>query len=150
MKKTWIYILILIIVIGVIGLSTYFFNKISNNNKSNYKAEKSKSNLIIQNNTNTTNNTLENQINISVPVETEISSFSTNIHNKDPERQNNISITCSALNNIKISSGETFSFCNVVGKSTTDKGYKKADIIVNGKKEQGLGGRKLSSKYYPL
>lgn len=72
--------------------------------------------------------------------ETEIANFSTKIYNKDEERQNNITITCQRLTNCEIAPGETFSFEKVVGKATTDKGYEKADIYVEGKKEQGLGG----------
>ena len=100
-----------------------------NTNTSNYKTERT--------NTNTTTNT--NQTNI-VKKETEIAQFSTKIHNKDSKRQNNITITCKALNGKEIKAGETFSFCNTVGKSTTAKGYQKADIYVDGKKEQGYGG----------
>ncbi len=100
-----------------------------NTNTSNYKTERT--------NTNTTTNT--NQTNI-VKKETEIAQFSTKIHNKASERQNNIGITCKALSSKEIKAGETFSFCDTVGKATTEKGYQKADIFVNGKKEQGLGG----------
>ena len=44
------------------------------------------------------------------------------------------------MNNKEIQPGETFSFCDTVGKSTSAKGYQEADIYVDGKKEQGLGG----------
>ena len=36
--------------------------------------------------------------------------------------------------------GDTFSFCNTLGPSTAEKGYEKADVIINGKTEQALGG----------
>lgn len=49
-------------------------------------------------------------------------------------------ITCKTLSSKKVEPGEIFSFCNTVGKATTAKGYKEADIYVNGKKEKGLGG----------
>ena len=78
-----------------------------------------------------------------IPVkktETEISNFSTKIYNKDEDRQNNITITCKNLTGKEIQPGETFSFCNTVGKATHEKGYEEADIYVEGKKEQGLGG----------
>lgn len=73
-------------------------------------------------------------------TEKEVSTFSTQIHNKDKERQNNIEITCNTLNGTQIKPGEIFSFCDVVGKATTEKGYQEADIFVDGKKEKGLGG----------
>ena len=62
-------------------------------------------------------------------VETEIASFSTKIYTKDANRQNNVRITCSSLNDTLVENGATFSFCNTVGQATTAKGYKKAEIF---------------------
>lgn len=73
-------------------------------------------------------------------TETLISEFSTKIYSQDTERQNNISITCTTLNNTTVNNGETFSFCNTVGKATTAKGYQKADVYQDGQKVQALGG----------
>lgn len=136
MKKTIIALAILILLIGG---GIWWWNSIkrtennqhANTNTSNYQAEKSSTNTNIKNNTNMTSVTKK---------ETEISNFSTKIHNKNPERQNNIGITCKALSSKEVQPGETFSFCETVGKATTEKGYQKADIFVDGKKEQGLGG----------
>lgn len=159
MKKT---ILIIIAIVLVIGGGIWWW-KSSNDNKksgqtanntSNYKAEKSATNQNTDNgNANISNNTTNsentsnttstaNSVNqITVPKkETEIAQFSTKIHNKDPERQNNITITCKTLSTKEVAPGETFSFCNTVGKSTSSKGYQEADIYVNGEKKQGLGG----------
>lgn len=75
------------------------------------------------------------------PVEEVISSFSTKIYSTDSARQNNISITCNALNGTIVKNGNTFSFCNTVGQSSTSKGYEKADIFdSDGNKKKGLGG----------
>ena len=73
------------------------------------------------------------------PIETEIASFTTKIYTKDSNRQNNISITCSNLNDTTIENGETFSFCNTIGKATSSKGYKKADVFQDGEKIEALG-----------
>ena len=62
------------------------------------------------------------------------------LYNKDKERQKNIGITCKAISLKQLQPGETFSFCDTVGKATRAKGYEEADIYVDGKKEQGLGG----------
>lgn len=134
-------ILLIIIVITIFGgILVYNFinntsntdkNSIGNNtqNENNYQAQRS--------NTTEPNNLDE----VEKPkVETEISSFSTKIHNKDSERQNNITITCQNLNGTEVQPGQTFSFCDVVGKATSAKGYKEADVYVDGKKEQALGG----------
>lgn len=162
MKKILIPILILAIVIGV-GIWWYSIVKKEENkdieNELNYTAEKS-SVKVEQNEGNETNNKKDinseektqnndkekeqnlekNEETKEQTTETEISSFTTKIHNKEKERQNNMSITCNAITNKEIKPGETFSFCDTVGKATTSKGYQKADIYVDGKKEKGLGG----------
>ena len=82
------------------------------------------------------------------PIETEIARFTTKIYTKDSDRQNNISITCSSLNDTTIENGQTFSFCNTVGKATSSKGYKKADVFQDGEKIEALGRWQLPSKFY--
>ena len=82
----------------------------------------------------------ENNITPSEPKETEIASFSTKIYTKDSERQNNVSLTCSKLNDTIVENGKTFSFCNTVGKATSSKGYQKADVFKDGEKVKALGG----------
>lgn len=164
MRKIIITILIVAITIGA-GTWWYFNSKsendVGNNKTSTYQAERSstatnnnnngdENTSNVENNPNTPDNknnsdnannqTEGNTQNEGAKKETEIASFTTKIHNKDKERQNNMKITCDALTNKEIKAGETFSFCNTVGKSTTAKGYQKADIYVDGKKEQGLGG----------
>ena len=80
------------------------------------------------------------------PIEEQIATFTTKIYSKDTARQNNINITCNTLNGKIVKNGETFSFCNTVGQSSSSKGYQKADIFdKNGNKKKGLGGRKLSN-----
>ena len=86
------------------------------------------------------------------PVETELSSFSTKIYTpNDSARQNNITITCSKLNGKVINPGETFSFCDTVGKATPEAGYQKADVFdKNGNTIKGYGGGncQISSTLY--
>ncbi|MBO4815999.1 MAG: VanW family protein [Clostridia bacterium] len=84
--------------------------------------------------------------------EEELSSFSTKIYTPNDEgRQNNISITCSHLNETVIKPGETFSFCDTVGKATPERGYQKADVFdKNGNTIKGYGGGncQISSTLY--
>lgn len=83
--------------------------------------------------------------------ETDLSSFSTKIYIKESGRQHNISLTCSKLNGTIVKSGETFSFCNTVGKATAAEGYEKADIYdSNGNVVKGYGGGncQISSTLY--
>ena len=89
------------------------------------------------------NETIQN-----ISSETEISSYATNILDEEAGRLTNISITCSTLNNTIVKPGETFSFNETVGQPSAQRGYQEATIIVNHKKERGIGRRKLSSKFY--
>lgn len=137
MKKIAISLIIIAVTItgGVIAWNLWDSNnnKQAQTNTSNYQAQRSS--------TNTPSNRTNTNIESTVPKkETEIATFSTKIHNKDPKRQNNVTITCNNLSSTEIKSGETFSFCDIVGKATTEKGYQEADIFVNGEKKQGLGG----------
>lgn len=76
----------------------------------------------------------------SEPVESVLAEFSTTIKSKASNRLNNIQITCSKLNGTTVESGKSFSFCQTVGKATEEKGYKKADVIVDKQVTQALGG----------
>ena len=157
MKKSHIVLLVFLVLVGI-GVAVFFFNSSKNNNSSSYKAGKTASN----NTTNTSNSSSEsnnknanssNNTNVAensgttssqtVPVftETEIASFSTKIYTKESSRQHNISITCSTLNDTVVEKGSTFSFCDTVGKATSDKGYEKANVFrSDGTVTKGLGG----------
>lgn len=76
----------------------------------------------------------------SIVNETEISSYATTIKDKEAGRLTNISITCSTINNTIIKPGETFSFNNIVGKPTLERGYQEASVIIDHKTERGIGG----------
>lgn len=138
-KYLWIFLLVGVLAAGGI---IYFYN-FNSKSGSNYNAEKSNFNNISNTNTqskyNTSNSTSNNTV--KTTVEKEIASFSTKIQNKkDKNRQSNISITCSSLNDTIVKSGETFSFCNTIGPSTEERGYKKANVIIQGTETKGLGG----------
>lgn len=51
-------------------------------------------------------------------IETEIGRFATNIIDKTENRQSNIRLTCSKLNNLEINAGDTFSFLNTLGETS--------------------------------
>lgn len=113
-------------------------------NETNQNSEVPSDNSSKSQNTSNENNSEQS----ASPIETEIASFTTKIYTKDSDRQNNISITCSSLNDTTIENGQTFSFCNTVGKATSSKGYKKADVFKDGEKIEALGRWQLSSKFY--
>lgn len=159
-NKLWIILIIFIIV--VIGVGIYLFTKNNSSNKSSYSAQRSSTNQQYNTITDSTSNSISSSnsnLNSSSSFESNsssssgssgkspekkedmISSFTTKIYSKDSARQNNISITCASLNDTIIPNDSTFSFCNTVGKATSDKGYQEADIFDNqGNKKKGLGG----------
>lgn len=159
MKKiilSFILILCLFVLLGFINKESNNKNNDDNNNV-NYSTEFSRTstNVNTNNETNTNNNSSENIIKDDkeeTPVqntpkdkeekkEEEISTFSTKIYTKENNRQTNINITISSLNKTTVKPGDTFSFCNTVGKATTNKGYEKADVFdSHGNKTKGLGG----------
>lgn len=73
--------------------------------------------------------------------EVEIATFSTKILDQTPNRVDNISLTCSKINEIIVKNGENFSFCDTVGEVSSSTGYKEADILdAEGKPFKGFGG----------
>lgn len=73
-------------------------------------------------------------------VETIASEFTTQIKTKSKNRATNIGLTCNKINETIVKPGEEFSFCGRIGVSKESDGYKKADVIVDKKIIQALGG----------
>lgn len=79
-----------------------------------------------------------------------LGSFQT-YYNKDyKERATNIRLATDAIDYHVIAPGESFSFNNVVGERTEEKGYQKAPVIVKGELSEDIGGGicQLSSTLY--
>src|SRR5690606_3322118 len=55
-------------------------------------------------------------------------------------RTTNIRLSAAAINNLVLNPGETFSFNQVVGQRTPERGYKPAAVIVRGEYSEGIGG----------
>lgn len=66
--------------------------------------------------------------------------FSTNYSTSAPGRCNNIEIATKALSGTIVMPGETFSFNDVVGPRTVERGYQEAGTYVGNKVEPGIGG----------
>ncbi len=66
--------------------------------------------------------------------------FSTSYATSAPGRCNNIEIATSAINGTIVMPGEIFSFNDVVGPRTVERGYKEAGTFVGNKIEPGIGG----------
>ena len=133
MKKFYIFFVLALFFLGL-GFGIYLYRQNPGAPNNNYSSQKLSSNQ---------EENLGNNTNAQVKdfkSETQISNFETKIYTKDSDRQKNISITCSTLNNTIVNNGDTFSFCDTVGKATTDKGYKEADVFVKGDVVEALGG----------
>ena len=69
-----------------------------------------------------------------------LSTYTTRYDAGNVSRTTNLSIACSKLNGYVISPGEVFSYNKVLGKRTSENGYKEAAVYVAGGVENGLGG----------
>lgn len=136
------YFILIILVTVILALIVFFFfrNNLFSTPNNNTSATKLSANInsTFENTSNDTSNKVQRK-------EEELATFSTEIRDDSPGRLTNISITCSSLNNTIVKSGEEFSFNEIVGKPSSEKGYEEATVIIDGEHEKGIGGRKLSS-----
>lgn len=80
-----------------------------------------------------------------------LSDYSTKLIGSDKNRNTNIELACNAIDGTIIESGDTFSFWDIVEKTTVEKGYKEADAFdSNGETIHALGGGicQISSTLY--
>ncbi|WP_156290524.1 VanW family protein [Oceanobacillus salinisoli] len=70
----------------------------------------------------------------------QLGSYATFYKKNNKERAHNIALAAEAINNTVLFPGETFSFNDVVGERTTEKGYKRAPVIVRGELSEDIGG----------
>ncbi|CDM67353.1 VanW family protein [Clostridium bornimense] len=73
-------------------------------------------------------------------INTKISSFSTNFGTSVDGRVTNIKLATAAINGKVVMPGEEFSYNEVVGDTTADRGYQKAGTYVGNKVVEGYGG----------
>ena len=152
--KYFVFAIFLLVIIGLIIYFIFQNNSTKENTEDNsssnsarlatqvnYENNKESSNLISNVSENTTTETT---------TEEEIATYSTKLSGSSENRLTNIRISCKKLNGTVVNNGDTFSFCNTVGPSTVEEGYKEAPVIVNGEKVQGLGGGncQISSTLY--
>ena len=147
MQKTKYFFIILIISILSFILTGCGNNNVRNeeeniSNTQTYNSERTSGNSNLNvSNKNVINNSISNAtIKKSSVDEKEIASFSTPIQIDDDNRDKNMEITAKKINGTIIKKGEEFSFNEIVGSPTEEKGYEKAGVFVNGKKVKGYGG----------
>lgn len=127
--KSFIFVPLIFLAVPVV----FLFSK--NNNKN--VSEQNKQSEII----NSIENTSESSLNETAePIqEIELSNFSTNLAG-DENRLENIRLSCSTINGTILENGESFSFNDIIGEPTEDKGYKQADVLVDTKLTKDFGG----------
>ena len=73
-------------------------------------------------------------------VTREISRFSTSYASSGESRRHNIALAAKAINGTVLAAGEVFSFNETVGARTAERGFREANIVVNGEFTKGVGG----------
>lgn len=80
----------------------------------------------------------------SMPVKVEkeitVGEATTKIIDTGINRISNINLACESISGTTVKPGEEFSFNEVVGKRSKERGYKDAPIIFHGEKSYGTGG----------
>ncbi|MBT2763547.1 VanW family protein [Paenibacillus sp. ISL-20] len=66
--------------------------------------------------------------------------YVTYFNSNNKNRSHNIALAAQAIDSAVVFPGETFSFNQVVGIRTVDRGYKRAGVIVRGELSEGVGG----------
>ncbi|MFC0472563.1 VanW family protein [Halalkalibacter kiskunsagensis] len=69
-----------------------------------------------------------------------IGQYVTYFNSRNKQRSHNISLASEAINNQVVFPGELFSFNEIVGKRTKERGYLLAPVIVKGELSEGIGG----------
>lgn len=73
-------------------------------------------------------------------IDYKISSFTTNFKSSNENRSTNIRVASDSINGKLLMPGDSFSFNDVVGERSAERGYKMAKVILNGKFVEDLGG----------
>lgn len=76
----------------------------------------------------------------SYGIEKKLASYTTYYNPSAAARVSNIHLIADAIDGAIVAPGETFSVNERVGPRTSDKGYKEAPVIINGRLEPGIGG----------
>lgn len=73
-------------------------------------------------------------------IKEKVVSFTTKFTASNKPRSNNVSLAGKIIDGTILAPGEVFSFNEVVGQRTKQRGFQEAGVYVNGKVDQGIGG----------
>lgn len=143
-KIVYVFFIIFSLIFVLAGCN----NEDNNTFQSNVTYNKTNTDVSINNISNensVTNNSINNVVNeIHLEhnnVEEEMATFSTKLGGKDTPRSRNIKLTTGILNETVINNGETFSFNDLIGNPTADRGYEEADSFnAEGETVKTFGG----------
>lgn len=172
-KNENIVVYIMYAIIGIVIISVIFVIIMSNKNlfdNNSILQEENINNQSLENEENTNDNSSvtsnkDNKEDINIkkpektnqpatketPVETELSSYTTTLYDKEQTRIENIKLAISKLNGKTIDNNVEFSFNNTIGPMNENNGFKKATgFDSNGKKIKISGGGicQISSTLY--
>ena len=69
-----------------------------------------------------------------------LSTYTTNYKTSEKERSENVKLAAETINNVILMPGQEFSYNNILGERTTERGYKIAKVYEEGQVVDGLGG----------
>ena len=125
-NSNYISVVAIILMLFIIGYFIYMLYK--NNNALN--SNQIKSNIASLNeNTNVSNNSNDENIIAQKEIEyeeVEVATYTSTLYDNEENRIFNIQKACSMLNGITIKAGEEFSFNNTIGPMGEENGFKKA------------------------
>ena len=142
MKKS-ILIFVILLFLGLVIFGIYYNNTNSPNTADNAIASRISADVNMERAENRLSSLDANHTggNITTSgIGKELATYSTTIKDNSSGRLVNIRLTCNTLNGTIINPGDTFSFNNVVGEPTVEKGYQEATVIINHESEKGIGG----------
>ena len=145
MKRIFFLIIMPLVIIVQVGCENKDIN--IQNQDANVNVQKLES--VIDENVNYNNETNMTK----EPKEEELFSFSTKVLAKEENRVSNIQLACNTINGKVVNSGDIFSFWEVIGNPTTEKGYKEAKAFTNsGGVTTAIGGGlcQVSSTIYNI
>lgn len=145
-NNKWIFVILAIFILIGIGIYFFFFSNSNHNTNPTPGTRVSTDNANLQNtnepnsNEEDNNTTRKESVGVTEGLEKEVATFSTKIMEEDNNRDNNMEISLSKLNNTIVKNGDTFSFNDTVGCPTPDEGYEKAGVFVEDKYKKDYGG----------
>lgn len=70
----------------------------------------------------------------------EMARFTTSFTTSGENRKHNLALAANAIAGTVLAPGETFSFNQTVGERTAERGFKEANVVINGEFKKGIGG----------